>query len=159
MKIYVASSHRNKYFDEVVERLDADGHLVYNFKEPYGEQGFQWENCDPDWKTWGTTKYLSNLKNNPVANFGFRRDKEAIDNSDVLVMVTPCGRSAHTEFGYAAGKGMKTVIYLTEYQEPELMYKFADFIGRDLNRVSNYLINLHAGPGTKGIIAGEGRWT
>ena len=42
---------------------------------------------------------------------------------DVCVMVLPCGRSAHTEAGWFAGKGKTTIAYIPEKQEPELMYK------------------------------------
>ena len=38
-------------------------------------------------------------------------------------VVLPCGRSAHTEAGWFAGRGKKTVVYIPERQEPELMYK------------------------------------
>ena len=43
--------------------------------------------------------------------------------ADVCVLVLPCGRSAHTEAGWFAGKGLKTIVYMPEKQEPELMYK------------------------------------
>ena len=42
------------------------------------------------------------------------------------VLVLPCGRSAHTEAGWFAGKGLKTIVYMPEKQEPELMYKLFD---------------------------------
>ena len=39
---------------------------------------------------------------------------------------SPYGRSAHTEAGWFAGKGLKTIVYMPEKQEPELMYKLFD---------------------------------
>ena len=42
---------------------------------------------------------------------------------DTCVLVLPCGRSAHTEAGWFAGKGRTTIAYISERQEPELMYK------------------------------------
>ena len=33
-RIYVASSWRNKYFPEVVECLRAEGHEVFDFRNP-----------------------------------------------------------------------------------------------------------------------------
>ena len=42
------------------------------------------------------------------------------------VLVLPCGRSAHTEAGWFADKGLKTIVYMPEKQEPELMYKLFD---------------------------------
>ena len=46
--------------------------------------------------------------------------------ADVCVLVLPCGRSAHTEAGWFAGKSLKTIVYMPEKQEPELMYKLFD---------------------------------
>ena len=42
------------------------------------------------------------------------------------VLVLPCGRSAHNEAVRFAGKGLKTIVYMPEKQEPELMYKLFD---------------------------------
>lgn len=39
---------------------------------------------------------------------------------------TSCGRSSHTEAGWFAGKGVKTIVYMPEEREPELMYKLFD---------------------------------
>ena len=48
--------------------------------------------------------------------------------ADACVLVLPCGRSAHTEASWFAGKGIKTVVYIPEKQEPELMYKLFDAV-------------------------------
>ena len=53
--------------------------------------------------------------------------------ADVCVLVLPCGRSAHTEAGWFAGKGLKTIVYMPEKQEPELMYKLFDGVVDNLN--------------------------
>ena len=38
----------------------------------------------------------------------------------------PCGRSAHTEAGWMSGRGKRTIVYIPEMVEPELMYKLFD---------------------------------
>ena len=48
--------------------------------------------------------------------------------ADCCVLVLPCGRSAHTEAGWFAGRGLKTIVYIPEKQEPELMYKLFDAV-------------------------------
>jgi len=48
--------------------------------------------------------------------------------ADACVLVLPCGRSAHTEAGWFAGRGLKTIVYIPEKQEPELMYKLFDAV-------------------------------
>jgi len=55
--------------------------------------------------------------------YDFHNDIEAMEACDVCVLVLPCGRSAHTEAGWFAGKGRTTIAYIPERQEPELMYK------------------------------------
>lgn len=47
-KIYVASSWRNPFQQEVVNILRDLGHEVYDFKNPpHGNGGFQWSDIDP----------------------------------------------------------------------------------------------------------------
>lgn len=47
--IYVASSWRNQYYPEVVKRLKAEGHDVYDFRNPpHGGCGFHWTDVDED---------------------------------------------------------------------------------------------------------------
>ena len=45
-----------------------------------------------------------------------------MESADVVVLVMPCGRSAHLELGFAVGQGKPTIILLSD-GEPELMYK------------------------------------
>ncbi len=49
-------------------------------------------------------------------------------------------RSAHTEAGWMAGKGKKkkTVVYIPEMQEAELMYKLFDLVSDDLDEISSF---------------------
>ena len=56
----------------------------------------------------------------------FHNDIKAMEACDACVLVLPCGRSAHTEAGWFAGRGKKTVVYIPERLEPELMYKLFD---------------------------------
>ncbi len=82
MRIYVASSWRNKYFPNVVAAL---------------------RNAGPEKQ--------------------FANDIEAMTSCDACVLLLPCGRSAHTEAGWFAGKGKPVYVLIPERQEPELMYK------------------------------------
>jgi hypothetical protein len=125
-KIYVASSWRNKYFPEVVAALRAAGHQVYDFRNPpHGGQGFHWTDVDPDAPEWTFEQYSEGL-HHPLAEKQFDADMQALDWADTCVLVLPSGRSAHTGAGWFAGKGLKTIVYMPEKQEPELMYKLFD---------------------------------
>jgi hypothetical protein len=126
MKIYVASSWKNKFQPEVVERLRALGHDVYDFKNPIeGNNGFHWSNIDPNWESWTSDEYVAALSH-PVAEEGFSFDFNAMKWADCCVMVLPCGRSANTEAGWMKGVGKKVFVAQFTNEQPELMYKIYD---------------------------------
>ena len=125
-KIYVASSWRNTFYPEVVARLREAGHDVYDFRNPpSGDPGFKWSSVSEDYMEWTPQQYREMLLH-PKAERQFHNDIEAMEGCDVCVLVLPCGRSAHTEAGWFAGKGKLTIAYIPEKQEPELMYKLFD---------------------------------
>ncbi len=123
MKLYVASSWRNEYYPQVVERLREAGHEVYDFRNPpSGDPGFKWSCVSEDFMEWTPQQYREQL-HHPLAERQFRNDIEAMTSCDACVLVLPCGRSAHTEAGWFAGQGKKVAAYIPTRQEPELMYK------------------------------------
>ena len=125
-KIYVASSWRNPFFPQVVERLRQEGHEVYDFRNPpHGGQGFHWTDIDENAPHWTFGQYAEGL-HHPLAERQFQADREALDWADTCVLVLPSGRSAHTEAGYLAGAGRRVIVYIPEMVEPELMYKLFD---------------------------------
>jgi hypothetical protein len=140
MKIYVASSWRNAQQPEVVARLRADGHEVYDFRHPApGVSGFAWSQIDPEWQGWNPAAFAKALRS-PVAQDGFNRDMDALRSCDACVYVRPCGVSASLELGWAAGAGKLTIVLLAP-GEPELMFLMATAICTTLDQVS---INLTA---------------
>ena len=126
--IYVASSWRNPLYDGVVVILTAAQVPLYDFKHPEaGHAGFHWHAMDPDWETWSAEAYRNALAD-PRAAEGFPLDMDAMQACDTLVLVLPCGRSAHLERGDAIGAGKKTIIFSPPgvHVAPELMDKAAD---------------------------------
>lgn len=59
--------------------------------------------------------------------------------ADTCVLVLPCGRSAHTEAGWFAGRDLKTIVYMPGKQEPELMYKLFDRVVGNLDELVDAL--------------------
>lgn len=140
--IYLASSWRNEMQPEVLLALRAAGHSVYDFRNPRdswtanvtgdGKGGFRWTEIDPQWDHWTPWAYRQALEH-PVAQRGYQFDLEAMEVSDVGVLLLPSGRSAHIEAGYFAGHPDKSLHVLVPDElpamagwEPELMYKLAD---------------------------------
>ena len=137
LSIYVASSWRNGYFPEVVKRLREAGFDVYDFRNPpSGDHGFKWGSIDPDYMEWSPEKYREMLQH-PYAQRQFGNDIKAMEACNACVLVLPCGRSAHTEAGWFAGRGKKVLVYIPEKQEPELMYKLFDEVVDNLDDLVN----------------------
>ena len=95
-KIYVASSWRNEFYEDVVCSLRAAGHDVYDFRNPpSGDEGFKWSWVAEDYMDWAPQEYRKQLMH-PKAVRQFGNDIRAMESCDVCVLVLPCGRSAHT---------------------------------------------------------------
>lgn len=126
MKIYVASSWKNKRQPLVVETLRLVGrHEVYDFRHPVsGDYGFSWRQCVDDISALvDPCRYRDEVLQHPAAQRGFDYDMSALEACDALVLVLPSGRSAHLELGWAAGAGKRTIVLLDDpLGEPELMY-------------------------------------
>ena len=119
----MASSWRNEFYPEVVEALRRAGHEVYDFRNPpSGDEGFKWSCVAENYMEWSPQEYREQLEH-PKTVRQFDNDIKAMETCDTCVLVLPCGRSAHTEAGWFAGRGRTVVVYIPVRQEPELMYK------------------------------------
>ena len=137
--IYIASSWRNSYYPEVVERLRREGFQVYDFRNPpHGGSGFHWTDIDGNAPNWTFEQYAEGLPP-PKAERQFSADMEALEAADTCVLVLPCGRSAHTEAGWMAGAGRRVIAYIPEMVEPELMYKLFDGVVGSLDELVSCL--------------------
>ena len=137
--IYVASSWRNPFYPEVVKRLRAEGHDVYDFRNPpHGGAGFHWTDVDGNAPNWTFEEYAEGL-HHPLAERQFAADLVALEHADTCVLVLPCGRSAHTEAGWMAGRGNRVIVFIPEMVEPELMYKLFDRVVGSLDELAGCL--------------------
>lgn len=136
MKIYVASSWKNPFLDEVVLRLKEEGHEVFDFRE---HTKFGWSQVDPEYKTWTRQNFVQGLQT-PRAREAFWSDMEGLNSADAVVCVLPSNRSAHLElgFGVAAGK-LTAVLLLEEPVTAELMYGMVDMVTPDLDKLCAWL--------------------
>jgi len=137
MKIYLASSWKNAGFvKEVKEILESEcGHVVDAFCD--AEEGrfvFHYSEI----KDFQNLDAIEFLKTEQVKKV-FREDRKWIDWAEALVMLLPCGKSAHLEAGYAKGKGKKLFIFGGFLKgEFEAMYGFADGMFR-LNELDDLI--------------------
>lgn len=127
-RIYLASSWRNTYQPQVLTDLRADGHEVYDFRNPGpNDVGFGWSQIDPNWKNWTPEQFKKALQH-PIAKRGHKNDQDALEWCNACVLLLPSGSSAHLEAGWCAGRGKPTVVYCPELREPELMYKTFELV-------------------------------
>jgi hypothetical protein len=141
VRVYVASSWRNQWQPEIVAALRADGHEVYDFRNPApGNSGFAWSSIDREWLKWTPEAFRERIQTHPVAAEGYAFDKGALDWADACVLVLPCGRSAHLEAGYMIGRGKRTIVLLhPDKFEPELMYLLGSNIAVTVAEVRSIL--------------------
>ena len=94
--------------------------------------GSRWTDIDENAPNWTFEQYAEGLSH-PLAERQFKADLDALEWADACVLVLPCGRSAHTEAGWMAGRGKKVVVYIPKMEEPELMYKLFDAVVDNLD--------------------------
>jgi hypothetical protein len=135
-KIYTASSWCNKWYETVVRDLKDAGYEVYDFRNAISTDGknksFDWYQIDKKWENWKTQEYLKQLYSNRYCFNAFGSDMKGMQNSDICLLILPCGRNSHIEAGYMKGLGKTLWIYMPERVEPELTYRIADDIFTDI---------------------------
>lgn len=117
--LYVASSWRNEYFEDVLDSLEQNGVPYFNFRN----NGFDWAQVNSDFKDVSVEEFKDMLKH-PYAVEGFHKDMSALQQCNACLLVMPCGRSAHLELGYCIGWRKPCAIYIPKAVtvEAELMY-------------------------------------
>ena len=134
LKIYVASSWKNTFYTQVVERLRAQGYDVYDFRA----DGFGWHEIDENWRLWTPTQMLD-AHQHPCVRRHYEQDLNALTGADAVVAILPFGLSAGMELGYAIGAGKHTVVYAPAIREADLMLKMADAVTTNFEEVLGFL--------------------
>lgn len=146
--IYVASSWRNGSLDGVFDCLDQWNIPYYDFRD--SDAAFHWSAVMPGYRETGVTSQMliSSLRQSEECKRGFERDMKHLESAPAVLLVLPCGRSAHLELGWAVGHGKPTCIYFPaayrEGIEPELMYKMVDLVTDDISSCMRFLASEKA---------------
>lgn len=134
-RIYIASSWKNKFQQQLVEELRKRGHKVYDFKHPYGR------NDVPVWESVSVTQNLRSayvekcLKGKDFKRMlldcqSIKRFEEhfaAMQDADTCILLLPAGRSSYIEAGHMNGMGKRVFVMDTSKEvTPELMYLALD---------------------------------
>lgn len=141
MKIYIATSWKNNVNAIIVGNLlKSYDHYVYIFcdpMEPAAQISLKLRKDDKTklWDSWNA------LRTSEVKEI-FESDFQQLKECDLVLLLTPSGKSAHMEAGYAVGAGKALVILdhpvLGEW---DAMYCMADAVFRsyDLKKVIEFI--------------------
>ena len=124
MKIYIASSWKNSsWLLSIASLFRSWGHEVDLFCD---ESSKRFVFCFSQIDNYETLTQQTALQE-PMFQKAFCEDRKWIDWCDVVVMILPCGNSAHLEAGYAKGAGKRLYI-VGDFQpgEFDVMYGFAN---------------------------------
>lgn len=134
-RIYIASSWKNKFQQQLVKELRKRGHKVYDFKHPSGR------NDVPVWESVSVTQNLrsayvekclkgKDFKRMLLDRQSIKRFEEhfaAMQDADTCILLLPAGRSSHIEAGHMNGMGKRVFVMDTSKEvTPELMYLALD---------------------------------
>ncbi len=122
MKIYLASSWRNKDQPDMVKFLRELGYSVYDFKKD--GTSFHWSDIDIHWKSWRPVQYREALQHS-LAKKGYASDIGGLKWCDVCVLLQPAGKSASFEMGWAMGASKPGIMHVPGPMDPELMFREA----------------------------------
>lgn len=141
-KIYVASSWKNKYHNDVINLLKEEGYKPYNYRV---DANFHWSDVDEHYESWTLEKFIQILAHNSKTIRGFEKDSNAYNNCDIGILVLPSGNSSHMEAGIIKARNKPLLIYIdkSEVIEKDLLYKEADRITNDLNQLRRYVDELY----------------
>ena len=129
--VYLIGSLRNPRVPEIAKVLRAAGLEVIDDWFSAGP------NADDIWRDYEVQRGRSYVEALQGLHAGhvFDFDKRRLDHCDGVVMVLPCGRSGHMEFGYTRGQGKWGLILLDDPnpQRFDVMYKFANGVYTSLD--------------------------
>ena len=138
MKIYIASSWKNKKFVKIcADQLRFYNHEVDCFCDnSSGRYVFHFSELgDP------SELDVINFLLDDRTQKAFQEDKKWLDWCDVCLLILPAGKSAHLEAGYAKGQDKLLIIWQEEYPKGEfdVMYGFADLVTDSVAAVVEFL--------------------
>lgn len=140
LSVYIAGSFRRKEICVEAGRIIRDaGMLCYVFCDE-GSEAFPHSMKLREENLIETFTPMSALENEHIKQI-YELNMHELDKSDVVVLILPCGRSAHMEAGYAKAMCQKLIIYGEMIKgEFDAMYGMADLVTDDFNLVIKELI-------------------
>lgn len=121
-KVYLIGALKNRSIIPLANQIRKLGYNVFDdWLSPGAEADEQWQEYE---RLRGRT--YKQAINGHHAETVFNYDFKHLDEADIVVMVLPCGKSGHLEFGWSIGQG-KTgyILFDDEPDRYDIMYRFA----------------------------------
>lgn len=121
MNLYLIGSLRNLRIPQIGKDLRNAGHVVFDDWYAAGER------ADDAWQAYEQARghSFSDALQGFAAQHVFNFDYEHLFSCDVVILVTPAGKSGHLELGWALGRGKKGYVLLDAPVERwDVMYAF-----------------------------------
>ena len=136
MRVYLLGALKNRSIIQTANSIRELGHDVFDDWLSPGEE------ADEKWQEYeaGRGRSYKEALAGYHAKHVFDFDFTHLNRADVVVMVLPCGKSGHLEFGWGIGQGKPGYILFDE--EPtryDVMYAFATDIFFDLDSLLSVL--------------------
>ena len=145
-KIYIVGSlanipNVNKLRDALIKLYKEDGHKEVN--DAWTAHG-----PTPDVIYYNYCKSLNftyeEAIKHQVCRSIFELDKTFINQSEIVILLGPAGKSAYAELGYAYAKGKHTIICRDkeprDYEKIDVMENFAKFIFNNIDEVVTHIM-------------------
>jgi hypothetical protein len=111
MNIYISSSWKNREtVREIAERLRERGHEVYDFTDPRCRKTPEIppekypEEYDPE------TMVYKDYIQKPEWRAAVIENRKAIEHSDIIILLLPCGNDSHADWALGVGMGKKSIV-------------------------------------------------
>lgn len=113
LNIYLSSSWKNRdRVRKMAERIRVDGHDVYDFTDPRCREGIP--EIPPEQYPRSFNPHIQNYRSyitsTPEWRQAVMRNKSALNQSNVVLLLLPCGLDAHADAFYGLGKGATLAI-------------------------------------------------
>jgi hypothetical protein len=131
--IYLIGSLRDPKIPKIAKKLRETGLEIF---DDWYAAGYE---ADDKWRDYEIERgrtYIEALEG-LAANHVFTFDLKYLNESKAAILILPCGKSGHLEFGYIIGQGKPGYILLDTPDRWDVMYKFATKVFTDLESLIN----------------------
>lgn len=129
--IYLIGSLRNPAVPEFANRLRREGFYVFDDWYAAGPE------ADDKWRDYEKARghtYIEGL-DGLAANHVYQFDRFHLTRCDTAVLMLPAGKSGHLELGWMLGRDKLGYILLDDPDRWDVMYKFADGVFTDPDKL------------------------